>query len=297
MLGSCRPRHDRLEQRVERGRRRVVDDEQPRHDDESGRLHPWRPRIATASTCTSSARAKDGALLFCNGSGATLETTALIVATVPGALRHPRSRPTRSRPHRDPARPVLHGRLRGRRRRPARPRRLVDLPRRRHQLRRDGRAGAGRHVAGAGRAARAGVHVARRRRRRVVPAARARRPPGDGARHHRHADPRHTVHAGVARDARVRPGAGGADGHAHEHPTVDRAARGENEQLQARRGHDVYDRLPASRARRSSRPVATTASRRPPTRRRSRRRSPAPSCACTRAVTRSSPRTRRRSPT
>ena len=77
-------------------------------------------------------------LLFLNGSGATLATSALAARAVRRAVRRGRPRPAGPRPDVDPARAVHDGRLRGRRRRPARPRRLGPLPGRRHQLRRHG---------------------------------------------------------------------------------------------------------------------------------------------------------------
>ena len=74
--------------------------------------------------------------------------------------------------------------------------------------------------------------------------------------------------------------------------------RGEREQLDARRRHDVSDRAWArSPARRSSRPVATTGSRRRRTARRSRHGFRVPSSGRTKVGTRSSRRIPRHSPT
>ena len=171
--------------------------------------------------------------------------------------------------------------------------------RRRHQLRRDGRPGARRHVAGA---VRAGWRSCARR-----PAARggssyplhelAELPPAEAAAIGA-AAARHPVHAGVARR---RTRTTGRSSRCARRSAVRRQSaeerRGELAQLGARRGHDVWDRLRArSPARRSSPAAATTASPRRRTARRSRRGSPAPSCGCTRAATSSSSRTVPRSP-
>jgi 3-oxoadipate enol-lactonase len=74
-------------------------------------------------------------------------------------------------------------------------------------------------------------------------------------------------------------------------PKTDEQLRGEAEQLGARRHHDVCDGWGGSLARRWWRAGATTASRRSPTVRRSRDAFPRRRCGCTRAGTPSSSRT------
>ena len=169
----------------------------------------------------------------------------------------------------DPARPVLDGRVRRRRGRPAR----------RGGLGHGAASSASASVAWSrrssrsrsrsGRAAGARLHVARWAGA-VVPAARARRL-ADAERAAWHPSARHPLHAGVARRAPRRPGARRDDGRARRGPKSAEQRRGETRAARRASATTSATASARSRARRWSRAAATTASRRWPTARRSRR--------------------------
>ena len=158
-------------------------------------------------------------------------------------------------------------------------------------------AGAGGHLARAHRAPGPALHLARRRGRGVVPAPRAGRSGRRGpCREGGHAA-RHPVHRRVARHPRLGPDDRRDDGGASFDPAHRRGApRGARAAAGAppprRVGPPRPDQLPDPRRRRSLRRHRA----RPPTRRASRVASPARSSGSTRAATPSSARIRRRCP-
>ena len=177
---------------------------------------------------------------------------------VPRALRPRRPRPAGPGPHLDPARAVLDGRLRGRRRGAARRGRLGPLPGRGHQLRRDGRPGAGGHLARAHRAPGPALHLAGWCGRGVVPAPRAGRSGRRGPCREGADAARHPVHRRVARHPRLGPDDRRDDGGASFDPAHRRGApRGARAAAGAppprRVGPARPDQLPDPRRRRSLR--------------------------------------------
>ena len=169
-------------------------------------------------------------------------SSELVLAPFTRALRRRGPRPARPRPHPVPPGPYSMADYAADAAGAARRGRLGPVPGRGHQLRRDGRAGAGGHLARAHRAPGPALHLAgrcgRRRRTRCTswPAWTPRTGP-------RRRDPaRHPLHRRVVGRPRARPDARRDDGGSRGEPRPTRSA-GEHEQLQARRHHDVWDRL------------------------------------------------------